>query len=111
MFDGFESVIKGDSQGDPEESTAAQDFSLSHLRGALSGSDQRGLPLIFGPRGFLTRSWTMTRWQSTHKRCWPLGALLTRADPQKGQIIDFITRWRIDGQLQQEYGERYLTRV
>ena len=30
MFDGFESVIKGDSQGDPEESTAAQAFSLSH---------------------------------------------------------------------------------
>ena len=30
MFDGFESVIKGDSQGDPEESTAAQAFNVSH---------------------------------------------------------------------------------
>ena len=30
MFDRFESVLKGDSQGDPEESTAAHAFSLSH---------------------------------------------------------------------------------
>jgi hypothetical protein len=31
VFDGFESVIKGVSQGDAEESTATQAFSVSHL--------------------------------------------------------------------------------
>ena len=31
MFDGLDSVIKGDTRGDLEESTSAQAFSLSHL--------------------------------------------------------------------------------
>jgi len=46
----------------------------------------------------------MIRWQSRQMKCRPLGDLLTRADPQLGQSSGAITRWRVEGILDNRTG-------